>query len=442
MALRATIAKRGLFETEPKFLRGVSGERDWVNVDAAELSRARGLDMQWLADIVQYQTPLTLRTCRPDIINLRPGMHVSNDSSSDFPVANFPEVSSNAALEHQDMAAIDKALRAAIALLRPADTVFHLSAGMDSSLLVLLACEIHGADNIRAITFRARGASSDIEASIVEDFCKQRGIDLIVLDLSRVDIWSVAPPMIAALGMPAGHPSTLLRFIMDKHIANTGATTVVSGRGADEVFAGYRWHLPDFKKAQHQDRIRATAPAMVKALFPKWAGESDAAYAKFFSGNDSLDRRLCYDIATLGADWKFIETQIGDALGLETVAPFADANIAQIAFHLPETLKISGMSQKVGLRQYYAALYPAVFLEQPKRGLSFDIGTYLQDFTLEEILYHIGADWIESLGPHINSAVLSDMVKTTLTGESNFGWQIWNVYLASLLSNSYPLTSK
>ncbi|MBN4051742.1 asparagine synthase [Parvibaculum lavamentivorans] len=435
---KGEVAKRDWIAASPAYLVQTGRPRVYEigGVDALDDSTA-GLDVEWLADIVEYQSPLTMRTCRPGIFALRPGAIVSESGAKACLDVTFPDRLESGSGDG-GMEAIEAELVSTLASLDMERTVFHLSAGLDSSLLVLLAHRLHGAKSVRAVTFRGGGSGGDAEADIVERMCGELHIDLHVLDFKEVDLWSAAERMIAVLKMPAGHPSTLARFLLDEWAVGKGASAVVSGRGADEVFGGYDWHLAHVRHGQHQARIRATEPSVVRALFPGWHGESDRAYKSFFFGSYSLDRRLQYDLATLGADWQFIEAQIARDLNIETIAPFARPDVARAAYQLPYKMKIQGSRQKVAMRDHFSDLYPAILLAQPKRGLTFDIGAFLGRHSSDEILARIGGDWLDAFGGQLELPVLENMLSSTLDGSKPFGWQIWNLYLASLIENSVP----
>ena len=97
-------------------------------------------------------------------------------------------------------------------------SVFHLSSGLNSSLLLLLARQIHGPANLRAVTFQARGRGASDELEVVRRLADELGISLTILDFRNIDIWSSAKRMMAAYRVPVGHPSALARYLLDEAI--------------------------------------------------------------------------------------------------------------------------------------------------------------------------------------------------------------------------------
>jgi asparagine synthase (glutamine-hydrolysing) len=119
------------------------------------------------------------------------------------------------------------------------------------------------------------------------------------------------------------------------------------------------------------------------------------------------------------------------------IAPFCDAELQIAAFGLPAQAKIAGGEQKVILRQLFKDIYPAYLLDQPKRGLSFDISAYLREYTATEILRRLDLDRLDSTGIAPSRPTLQKMVNDTLAGTANYGWQVWSIYLAGLVGGHY-----
>ena len=168
----------------------------------------------------------------------------------------------------------------------------------------------------------------------------------------------------------------------------------MTGRGADELFGGYPWHLPEFAGGAHHDRVRATPADVMGALFPALAARRRAELRRLLCHSHSVERRLQYDLATLGGDWCFIDAQLSRHLGVEKMAPFCDLELQIAACGLPAQAKITNGEQKIVLRQLFKDTYPAYLLDQPKRGLSFDISAYLRQYTAAEILQLLNVEWL------------------------------------------------
>jgi asparagine synthetase B (glutamine-hydrolysing) len=436
-----SIVFRSFFSQQPLFLeRSATPARFRLRGPDSFDTRADEIDIEWLADYVAYQVPLTLRTCRPRLICVRPGTCVEIDRRSGDVDFKFPDLPSPAG-RFQSSASAEGAIRRKlveqIGRCEPSQSVFHLSAGLDSSLLLLLAKQIHGGAKLRAVTFQARGRGASDELETVRLLADELGISLTILDFRDIDVWSCAKRMMVAYKIPVGHPSALARYLMDEAVAATGPEAIVTGRGADELFAGYPWHPPELTAGAHHDRVRATPPDLMRALFPHWQRDAEANYNSFFAHSYGLGRRLKYDLATLGGDWCFIDAQLSRYLCVKMMAPFCDAELQIAACDLPEQAKIAGGEQKIILRQLFKDIYPAYLLDQPKRGLSFDISAYLREYTVTEVLRQLNIDWLDSTGIAVSRPTLQKIVNDTLAGTANYGWQVWSIYLAGLVSGRH-----
>ena len=114
------------------------------------------------------------------------------------------------------------------------------------------------------------------------------------------------------------------------------------------------------------------------------------------------------------------------------IAPFCDVELQTAAYGLPAPAKIANGEQKVVLRQLFKDIYPVYLLDQPKRGLSFDISAYLRQYTAAEILQHLKIDRPDCTARGLLLPTLRKMIDDTLAGTVNYGWQIWSIYLATL----------
>jgi asparagine synthetase B (glutamine-hydrolysing) len=431
-----SLVVRSYTSQQPLFLERLTGpNRFRLGGLSAVETCATDIDLEWLADYVAYQVPLTLRTCREGLSCIRPGMCLEIDNRSGAVGFTFPELrplahstASSASTER----IIREKLIETIRRSDPLRSVFHLSSGLDSSLLLLLATQIHGAVKLRAATFEARGRGASDELEVVRRLADELGIALAVLDFRDIDIWSSAERMMDAYRVPVGHPSALARFLMDEAIVARDAEAIVTGRGADELFGGYAWHLPEFVGGTHHDRVRATPPHLMRSLFPHWQRDAERNYNDFFADSYGVERRLQYDLATLGGDWCFIDAQLSRYFSVKVVAPFCDRALQIAAYGLRERAKIADRKQKVVLRQLFKDVFPDYLLDQPKLGLSFDITAYLRQYTAAEILRRLDVDWLDCTTAGLSRPTLQKMVDDTLAGRANYGWQIWSFYLAAL----------
>lgn len=422
--------QRTLFSEQPVFFRVrrdmlVMADDPWLLLEqAADVA----LDGNWLADYVGYQSSLTARTCFRGVQQLRRGETLV------FAVDDRPSSRFGITVTDADRAAVAKprtALEQAVRGLGGEGCAFHVSAGLDASLLALLARRSAPRQQVHVATCLTRGKGASDEIEIVERLATAQGFELHLFDFRDCDLFAAGSRLARNLRMPLAHPSNVLRLLLDEALVGAGFGQIVTGRGADETFAGYAWHLPRCIGADHHDRVRATREEVVNALLPGETGTAPVRYESFFDAHGyALEARQRYDLAVLGNDWCFIEQRLGASLGVRYASPFATTTVQAAAFALPEAEKVADGVQKVALRRAFADVYPDYLLTQPKRGLTMDVSSYLRDFSVAEIIGRLrGED--DVLASCVDYTVLTAMLDDTLCGRSNFGWQVWSLYLAA-----------
>ena len=249
----------------------------WLEL-VQELGR-RGIallpDTLYLREYLARQCPFTRHTFCAGIFSLRNGETVVLEkgrfcsSSLETPALmdgdSCPEPALRSSLAHQ---------LAGIPLDR---SCFHISAGLDSSALVLLASQLNqSAVRTATCSFRGEGPGSEIE--VVRKLESEFDLELEVFDFHDADVFAAGRSLIfEGIGFPIAHPSHLVRFMMDGEISRRGSSLIVTGQGADEVLGGYGWYGEEYSDpARHEARVRVTAAEMIdRILGPVLPGEED-----------------------------------------------------------------------------------------------------------------------------------------------------------------------
>ena len=384
------------------------------------------LDLGYVKDYLRFQAPLTRRTFAAGIRCLGHGERIRFQREGCLTESLSRPVSSLA------RSTIVQRLEA---LLPEGDDVcFHVSGGLDSSLLVLLARRLGRPVKAATIQTRGRGASDELET--VERLADEAGLDLTIFDLRDFDPWQEGRRLIdRGLAYPIAHPSHLVRYLLDRSISESGlGRRVVTGRGADEALAGYDAHRDEFSESfRHLARVTCTSEVQIAALFADGPdGDALANHGRLAAdGALSLARRLEYDLGALLEAWNIVESRLGPGLGLEYVHPFLDRQVMAALLALPAGDKLADGAQKVFLRRELGYLYPDYLLTRPKLGLTIDIREYLRDETVDGILARI---WEPSpfATDFLKPGGCRRLVEDTLAGRANHGWQIWSLYLCAL----------
>ena len=139
------------------------------------------------------------------------------------------------ALEALLLKAVEKRLRADV----PVGA--YLSGGLDSSMIVAMACKLKG-EAINTYTIRVDDPALD-ELSAANRTAKYIGTKPpIVQDFKASDAPEIYPQLIQAAEAPVIDTSCAALLMLAKRVHSNGQKVVLTGEGADEWLAGYPWY--------------------------------------------------------------------------------------------------------------------------------------------------------------------------------------------------------
>ena len=341
---------------------------------------------------------------------------------------SFPAATAPPAFTDIDSAAAE--LRAlltdAVALQLRADVPVgaYLSGGLDSSTLVALMQQLSGQP---ARTFSLTFAESEFDESAEQQtMVRHLGSDHSSLVCSRHDIGLAFPRLITHTETPVLRTAPVPLMLLAAQVRQQGFKVVMSGEGADEVFAGYdlfkEAKVRRFWARQPDSRWR---PLLLGRLYGYLANSpvANAAFAQSFFGQgmEHLDRPVFAHVprwrnsqralgflspelrastadfdplalfeARLPADignWtplaqdQYVEAKSllatyllsaqGDRVAashsIEARMPFLDHRLIEFANRLPPQWKIRGLTEKYLLRRAVADLLPASIAQRVKQ---------------------------------------------------------------------------
>ena len=315
-------------------------------------------------------------------------------------------------------------------------TCFHLSSGMDSSILAIMAADLCGKGALNAATCTTRGRGSSHEIENVRRLSEELNAGLHVFDFAEIDIFEKGAELIrGCMGYPIGHPSHLVEFLLDSEISGQW-DVIVTGRGPDECLGGFEWHQPPFSDpALHRSRITVTDGALLARLLRREVVNPcglKKGYV-FPSRQLSLRDRLLYDLLSISEAWNIITDALSTSLGIEIIGPFLDKGIRSGMFFLPDRAKLDSGNGKVFMRKVFKDVYPEYISTFPKHGLRLDLKPYLDGWSCEDILERMCVN-PEFLNKYFNMGEIKELISTTKGSTLNYGWQIWSIYLLSLSS--------
>jgi asparagine synthase (glutamine-hydrolysing) len=324
-----------------------------------------------------------------------------------------------------------------------------LSGGLDSSIITVLAHK--QADSVDAYTITFRPEDQKLEAMpddavYARKVARQFGIDLHEIEISP-DIVSMLPRMVDILDEPIGDPAAINTLLMCEAARERGVKVILSGMGADELFAGYRKHVACMMASRYGQlpaAVRAPARAAVGAMpvsiggkglrYPRWAkrfmtfaelpeearfrrsytlydpedlhalvGQDLGQYvatvidehAEIYNDNrldDEVNRMCLADTRLFMAGLNLTYTDRASmAASVEVRTPFVDRVVAEAAFTIPGRDKIRGASlvrggtAKAALKDAAESWLPSEIVHRPKASFGAPLRAWVRN-DLKEVI--------------------------------------------------------
>ncbi|MFW9786707.1 MAG: asparagine synthase family protein [Candidatus Thorarchaeota archaeon] len=228
------------------------------------------------------------------------------------------------------------------------------SGGVDSSLVAVLAAR--QCEKTLLVTTRAEGTHDDSAATTA---AAQLGLPLLTVDMNSQVIWEILPEVIHSIETyrQMDVEIALPFYLASERAAEEGCTTVISGQGPDELFAGYAKHVRTY--------LEKGAEALATQLWREVSITHDA--------NIERDDRA---IAANGVDSFF---------------PYLDQKFVTAALSVPVEWKVNpkGTPQRKIVFRELAQLMgvPQVIAEAPKYATQYSSGS--SKAILESIVEHV-----------------------------------------------------
>jgi asparagine synthase (glutamine-hydrolysing) len=360
-----------------------------------------------------------------------------------------------------------------------------LSGGLDSSIITALA---HRSDpSIEAYTIAFRDQDQRLEAMPDDAFYARKlarhlGIRLHEIEISP-DIVDLLPRMVHILDEPVGDPAAINTLLMCQAAREAGVKVLLSGMGADELFAGYRKHLAATLTASYRRipaALRTGVVAPVVGRLPVTAGGRglrSVRWAKRFLTFAELPEEeafrrsyTLYDVDELTglvdpdlqpavedvvAAHKTVyeETRLTDAVsrmcladtrmfmqGLnltytdrasmaastEVRVPFVDPSVFAAAFSLPGGQKIRGRMQKAALKDAARRWLPDEIVDRPKASFGAPLRAWVTNDLREVVDDVLVGGELVSTG-FLRREPLLRLIEDQRSGRRDESKQIWQL---------------
>ncbi len=327
-----------------------------------------------------------------------------------------------------------------------------LSGGVDSSAVLSYLAEQRG-DGVPVFSIGHTEKAFD-EASLAEITARHFKADFNQLILNESDLADGLRRVGPGLGEPLGDASTIPSHLLAL-FARQKVKVILSGEGADELFAGYPTYIGNrvaeiynriprpitnlavktalkvtpvsmgniafdyllsrFVSAADQDLVErhhtwfgSYSPEMQRAvLAPRvltaLAGDDPFGSARSrLEGKDlpdSLSKLLYMDFTMYLQDDLLTKVDRATMLAsLEARAPFLDHDLSQFAAGLPSSLKLRGKNTKDILKKTVGKRLPSDVIKRRKRGFNIPFSKWLLHGLGDELRQRFSADRVEARG--------------------------------------------
>ena len=341
-----------------------------------------------------------------------------------------------------------------------------LSGGLDSALIASIAKQID--PKLKTYTLGFEGASFFDESAAANHSAQVIGSEHQTFIISKEELEESALNFGATLGMPFGDSSALLVALLSKKVKQE-VSVILSGDGADELFAGYekhRGHLmalnPGFllksaasfsslfpvgdrntqgsnalRKAQKFQRILGMNKEERYQELRSFAKEEDIrtwTQTNFSPSFHSLDSKeelqeVLYNDQrhVLCGDMLSKVDLMSMHFGLEVRVPFLDLEVVKIANGLPSEMKFGRKQGKQILRDLAKRHLPQEILSRPKRGFELPLDQLLEGVLQEKITACASPDFCQAM--QLNSEAIEASIQAYRSGDKGLNSALWNLHV-------------
>jgi asparagine synthase (glutamine-hydrolysing) len=284
-----------------------------------------------------------------------------------------------------------------------------LSGGLDSSTVAAIACREN--PNISTFSIGFKDLEQD-ESAIAKKVARHIGSrhHEFIFDGPRFN--ELLPRVADALDEPIGDQATLPLYWLSQEVRRH-VTVVLSGEGADELFAGYDYYRPFVDQGDWRTRLKALLdlnrvplcpffdtllidkPPCTPSGFPLLSAQADRSrlvravhensdiwendvLTWLDHASDPLQSATAADMLTWLVDDLLVKVdRMTMAHSLEARAPFLSPKMVDLALNLPQTERMTNVTSKVALRRIARKYLPAEITARKKHGFVLPMRSWI-----------------------------------------------------------------
>lgn len=361
-----------------------------------------------------FQTTLAPETCFQNIYSLEPASFLSLDlnslkTSKEF-YWNFTTVKNENITEEEAVTRVDQLLSESVKeqLFADVPVTSMMSGGIDSTLITAKSKPYKS--DINAFTISYQFSETEVENALL--LAEKIDISHHIKKVSDDEILNQLKENIQHFEEPYSSLEVLMNAA--EFAKNLGFKVVLSGNGADELFAGYshslklnKWlSMRNFNFVRHfiftndnfsrklknyfsQDNMLdffrqsqvGMKPFEAKSVFSKNIFNSIQTDLKDkkLSGSNDYQGLFEYDMKySLSSHHVFRDDLSAMKYGVEFRYPYLSNDLIDYVSSLPEKLRYNGVQNKPLLRKVAKEYLPSEILQMPKRGFSFPLAHFIK----------------------------------------------------------------
>ncbi len=284
------------------------------------------------------------------------------------------------------------------------------SGGVDSSVIAALAAELQA--DLVAFGARYRGDPALDEGPAARRCASALGIELDMFDVTPERWRSGFAAATVSFGAPLANASAVTVAELAGNAKRRGVKVLLTGEGADELFAGYyelhRDLIDRFAPASHR-LTRKLEPLVFGGMprpyrrgrtrmprSPVWSTLTTpaderttvgVAYSEHPSPRRDLEQRLLRDLDYTLPHLLNRMDKNAMQMSIETRVPFLDPRVVDLALNLPLETRTGPWTKGI-LRDVARRLLPSRVAHRPKiYGLSLDAGAWIDEAARPSFLY-------------------------------------------------------
>ena len=363
--------------------------------------------------------------------------------------------------------ALDETVHASVAAHKISDVPVgsFLSGGVDSSYIT--ACLMP--DKTFSVGFESEQNKFD-ETNEAAELSKRLGIQNIRRMISADECFEKFPTIQYHMDEPQSNPSSVPLYFLAE-LAARDVTVVLSGEGADEIFAGYEWYdeTPMMRRYKKLPQFLRIAVAKVASVLPYFKGhdfiiKSSGRPEDYFIGQakifaekeaksilreeykngervrditgkiysrvkerDELTKKQYLDIMLwLPGDILLKADKMSMAHSLELRVPFLDKEVMRMAEDIPSKYKITPENTKYVLRHAANRTLPDEWANREKKGFPVPIRLWLREEKYVQIVRrHFESTYAAEF---FDTDALIRMLDDHASGKVNNARKIWTVF--------------